>query len=406
MSTVVRGDAAPTGSAPLPDLAPVPEPAAGGKAGSAAPQPKKRLYVLDGLRLIAALMVVAYHYMGFDDWFESPWGKSSRAVFPGVHEVAGYGWLGVELFFLISGFVICMSCWGRTPKQFAVSRFVRLYPAYWFAIAVTTTVLVTRPGGTTLAASDVLTNVTMFQELLGAQDVDGVYWSLWVELRFYLLFMVVAMMGLTYRRVVTFCIAWLLLAGIAPQSGIDLLQLMIVPQYAAFFVSGIVIYLMHRVGPTPILWLLLGASWLMAQNQLTDLVASAEASTHTNLSWWWSLAVVSIFYGLVLGAALGKLNFFNWRWLTVAGAMTYPLYLLHEDIGWEIIRHTHGVLPARILVPALVAVMLLAAWLVHTYVETPLAKALKNWLLPKKPAKPAKPVPAPTTGADSKPPAG
>lgn len=385
MSTVVRGDAVPTGSAPLPDLAPAPEPAeskAGG--GAPAPQPKKRLYVLDGLRLIAALMVVAYHYMGFDDWFASPWGKSTSTVFPTTQTAASYGWLGVELFFLISGFVICMSCWGRTPKQFAVSRFIRLYPAYWFAIVATTTVLVLRPGGTDVPPTDMLTNITMFQELLGARDIDGVYWSLWVELRFYLLFMIVAMMGLTYRRVVGFCVIWLLLAGLAPRSGIDLLPLLVVPQYAAFFVGGIVIYLMHRFGPKPVLWLLLGTSWLMAQNQLPDLITVAEDSTHTTIYWSVALAIITLFYVLVLAAALGKLNFFNWRWLTVAGAMTYPLYLIHEDIGWEIIRHTHNLMPPFALISLLVCVMLLAAWLIQKYVETPLAKVLKNWLLPKK----------------------
>lgn len=364
-------------SAPAAPAAAPPE--AGRKPGAA----RKRLYVLDGLRLIAALMVVAYHYMGFDDWFESPWGKSTSAVFPQLHTAASYGWLGVELFFLISGFVICMSCWGRTPRQFAVSRFIRLYPAYWFAIAATTTVLVLRPGGTDVPPTDMLTNVTMFQELLGARDIDGVYWSLWVELRFYLLFMVVAMMGLTYRRVVAFCVIWLLLAGLALQSGTDLLPLLIVPQYAAFFVGGIVIYLMHRVGPTPVLWLLLGTSWLMAQNQLPGLIDTAEDSTHSTVYWTVSLGIVTAFYLLVLAAALGKLNFFNWRWLTVAGAMTYPLYLLHEDIGWEVIRHTSDHVPARLLVPSLVAAMLLAAWLVHKFVERPLASALKNWLTPR-----------------------
>jgi peptidoglycan/LPS O-acetylase OafA/YrhL len=353
------------------------------EAGKKPAAARKRLYVLDGLRLIAALMVVAYHYMGFDDWYASPWGKSTSAVFPKMHAAASYGWLGVELFFLISGFVICMSCWGRTPRQFAVSRFIRLYPAYWFAIAATTTVLVLRPGGTDVPPTDMLTNITMFQELLGARDIDGVYWSLWVELRFYLLFMVVAMMGLTYRRVVAFCVIWLLLAGLALQSGSDLLPLLIVPQYSAFFVGGIVIYLMHRVGPTPVLWLLLGTSWLMAQNQLPGLINTAEDSTHSTIYWTVSLAIITVFYLLVLAAALGKLNFFNWRWLTVAGAMTYPLYLIHEDIGWDIIRHTHHLLPARVLVPALVTGMLAAAWLIHKFVERPLAATLKTWLSPR-----------------------
>uniref|UniRef100_A0AAU2VA93 Integral membrane protein n=1 Tax=Streptomyces sp. NBC_00003 TaxID=2903608 RepID=A0AAU2VA93_9ACTN len=45
--------------------------------------------------------------------------------------MAGSGYI----FFLISGFVICMSCWGKPLGDFFVSRVVRLYPAYWFGSA-------------------------------------------------------------------------------------------------------------------------------------------------------------------------------------------------------------------------------------------------------------------------------
>ncbi|MFD6812242.1 acyltransferase family protein, partial [Streptomyces anthocyanicus] len=98
-----------------------------------APRPRKRgrLYVLDGLRLGAALMVVAFHYtaLGAEAWDRPAW-----TVFPEVSRFTSYGYLGVQLFFVISGFVICMSAWGRPLKAFFVSRVIRLYPAYWFAV--------------------------------------------------------------------------------------------------------------------------------------------------------------------------------------------------------------------------------------------------------------------------------
>ncbi|WP_225847954.1 acyltransferase [Streptomyces sp. HPF1205] len=369
-------------SVPAPATAPgreavtAPGPAPGGN-----PRPGRRLHVLDGLRFLAALMVVGYHYLGYDHWWRSPWGASTASVFPVAHPAAVYGWLGVELFFLISGFVICLSCWGRTPRQFAVSRFVRLYPAYWFAVAVTSAVLLLRPGGWDGSARDILTDFTMFQEPLGARDIDGVYWSLWAELRFYLLFAVVAAVGLTYRRVVGFCVAWLLAATLAPGSGSGLFNLMVVPEYAPFFVGGIVIHLIHRFGARrPELWLLLGASWLMARDSLAGLVSDADHSVGGGLSLPVALAIVTSFYALMLAAALGGLDFMNWRLLGLAGSLTYPLYLLHEDIGWEVIRHTHGRVNAWALVCVLVALMLSAAWLVHRFVERPVASRLKSWL--------------------------
>ncbi|WP_225803412.1 acyltransferase family protein, partial [Streptomyces sp. NK15101] len=76
-----------------------------------------RLHALDGLRLAAALMVVAYHYLAFGEGWPTP----VEDLFPTAFPLASYGYLGVEFFFLISGFVICMSGWDRRVKDFFVS---------------------------------------------------------------------------------------------------------------------------------------------------------------------------------------------------------------------------------------------------------------------------------------------
>ncbi|MCJ1678360.1 acyltransferase [Streptomyces sp. APSN-46.1] len=353
-------------------------------AAPAAGRPARggRLYTLDGLRLVAALIVVAFHFIAFDDWATPLWGKSTSAIFPTAHPIASYGWLGVQLFFLISGFVICMSCWGRTVKDFAISRVIRLYPAYWFAVLLTAGVMLWSHGmkQTGYTPTKILSNLTMLQEPMGAGDIDPVYWTLWTELRFYLLFAIVAALGVTYRRVVVFCGIWLLMSVLAPHSGIALIQLMAMPESAPFFVAGVVMFLMHRFGTKPELWLLLGTSWLLAQNQLPSLMKTAEGSVKHQLSWTVCLAVITLFYLLVLGVALGRLRFFNRKWLTTAGALTFPLYLLHEELGWEIIRRLHTDIAPWPLLGGILAVMLIASWLVHRFVERPSAKAMKKWL--------------------------
>ncbi|MGV9630616.1 acyltransferase family protein [Streptomyces sp. NPDC003487] len=91
-----------------------------------------RLALVDGLRLAAALFVAAFHFLGTTN--PAILGESPKEFSYLVHRAALYGWLGVEMFFLISGYVICMSAWGRSPGQFAVSRISRLFPAYWFVI--------------------------------------------------------------------------------------------------------------------------------------------------------------------------------------------------------------------------------------------------------------------------------
>ncbi|MGN5382018.1 acyltransferase family protein [Streptomyces lasalocidi] len=178
---------------------------------------RTRLAAIDGLRLAAAVMVAAYHFLGTP----TPhfWGRTElRDLAPFLHEISRYGWLGVEFFFAISGFVICMSGWGRTPAQFTVSRVARLFPAYWCALLlVVLLVLAARvghwPAATRIDARTVLGNLTMVPGPLGLDPVDGVSWTLWVEARFYLLMALLLVFGLTYRRVVAFCGAWLL-AGV------------------------------------------------------------------------------------------------------------------------------------------------------------------------------------------------
>ncbi|MGO4424485.1 acyltransferase family protein, partial [Streptomyces sp. MCAF7] len=129
----------PTAARPLPPAlpqTPAPSPE-GSRPSRGAPV---RLRALDGLRLLAALMVAAYHYGGRGGEISQAWGSSPREQFPTASTYFAYGCLGVQIFFVISGFVICMSGWGRPLRSFFASRVSRLYPAYWAAILIVTAV--------------------------------------------------------------------------------------------------------------------------------------------------------------------------------------------------------------------------------------------------------------------------
>lgn len=349
-------------------------------AESLAKARRPRLYVLDGLRLLAALAVMAYHYLAFGGGSRSgPWGDSPHAKFPVASEVASYGWLGVEFFFLISGFVICMSCWGTAPRDFLLSRVTRLYPAYWCAVLATAAIVSAWPiVDTHPKTKDVLTNLTMLQNPLGVDDLAGVYWSLWAELRFYLLFAVLVVLGLTYRRVVIFCVVWATAGLLLAYVDFPILDMLAMPKYAPFFIGGIVMYLMYRFEPTPLLFALLGCSWFLAQRQLPQLVDFAEKAVGHRLSYFTCLAVVTSAFLVILAVSLGKLSRCQWRWLTIAGALTYPLYLLHEDIGWTAIGLWHQKMPSWLLLGSLVTALLLASWLVHRCIERPIGKIAKR----------------------------
>jgi peptidoglycan/LPS O-acetylase OafA/YrhL len=354
--------------------------------GSTPARPAARIAVLDGLRLVAALMVVGFHYTVLAP---GQWGIPTEQMFPHVHRVTAYGRLGVELFFLISGFVICMSAWGRGLAAFVTSRVTRLYPAYWFAVLATAAALNLFGHGNWwwdqhVSLRDLLVNLAMLQAPIGVRMVDGVYWTLWLELHFYLLFAIVVWRGLTYRRVVMFCVLWLtasvLIPGTAPptptwpQAPLDSL---IDSNHAPFFVAGVVLYLMHRFRPTILLWGLLGVCYALALNQVALIAVQHTDSTHHALRNRPGSIIMTGMFAIMIAVALGWLNWVRGRWLTIAGALTYPVYLLHDFIGWLVIGRLHDRVPKWPLLIGLVAGMLVAAWLVHRLVERPLAGRLK-----------------------------
>ncbi|MEU1271305.1 acyltransferase [Streptomyces sp. NPDC005799] len=341
---------------------------------------RPRLYAIDGIRLAAALMVAAHHYAGtwrVNQPGNAIWDRPVSDIMPTVFHVASYGWIGVEIFFVISGFVICMSCWGRSPRQFFVSRVIRLYPAYWFAIAFTTAVLVLLPGlWDRMRARDVLLNFTMLQAGSNVGNVDGVYWTLWSELRFYLLFLLVVATGLTYRKVVVFCCVWGAAAMLTPVADFRLLTLVANPDGAWYFIAGLALYLMYRFGQDLLLWGILAMSWLMGQRELGKRIDTVE---HVS-SWRGALLIYTVFLLVMVAIALGATDRVRWKWLVTAGSLTYPLYLMHYAAGTAVISRLKDTMDARLLVASVIAGFLLLSWLVHRVVEAPVARLLKRGL--------------------------
>ncbi len=360
------------------------------RAGSAPrpPEPSRpagrrpRLVALDGLRIVAALLVVFHHYVGYGggpDRGGSAWTKPAWVVFPTAERFAAYTWTGVELFFVISGFVICMSSWGRSLGDFFKSRVVRLYPAYWFAVLLTTAVLVLWPVVRhPLDPQDVLLNLTMLQEPFKVGSVDAVYWTLWVEMRFYLLFALVVWKGVTYRRVVAFCLLWSVASVLVAADRAPFADYLLMPEYSGYFIAGMAMYLMYRFRPTLLLWGIVAVSWLFSVHNVSAYSENLSGSLGRPMSAWPAVVLMTLAYLAVLALALGRLSWVRGRWLTTAGALTYPLYLLHEHIGWTGIRLLRHHLAPWPLVGVMTAGMLLAAWLVHRFVERPLSALLSR----------------------------
>ncbi|WP_208899152.1 acyltransferase family protein [Streptomyces incarnatus] len=369
-------------AAPPSGVVPAPGPLIGRAAEvPAAPGPRRgRLLALDGLRLVAALMVCLYHYTGRGGTVSASWHGSPGHLFPGLSRAAVYGNFGVQFFFVISGFVICMSSWGRTLGDFFRSRVARLYPAYWVALLLVTGASLALPVVVhPVRLDEFLVNLTMLQQPMGATRVLGVCWTLWVEVRFYALFaLLVVLRGVTYRRVVLFCSVWALAAVLCRTSGNELLNQVVMPDYAFFFIGGLALYLIHRFGSDLLAWGIVAMSWLLAQSSATRGLWGA----HPHRDPYVVVLIVTVAFAAVAAVALGWTRRASWPWLVTAGALTYPFYLVHEHLGWFVIRVLHrGLgLPAWPTLAVTVLGMLVLAWLIHRFVERPFGPLLKRAL--------------------------
>ncbi len=308
-----------------------------------APPAGNRIAELDALRGIAALSVVLYHFT----WFIG-------TILPGMPRPAftlPWGCYGVQLFFAISGFVILMTLdRTATVRQFARSRFRRLFPPYWIAMAATFAI-VTLLGPTKLqvGAGEFLLNLPMLQLFTGVRMVDGVYWSLNVELAFYLCMLAVWRAGY-HRRIERVLAAWIalkwlwwMLPGFAPK-----LALLLVADHIPYFAIGMASY---RIWSGQRRW--------FEQMPLLAFAFATVLLIDPRDAHWLIVGLIALF--LLLAAR--KLSWLAVPPLLKLGEISYPLYLVHAAIGYAIIVRLEAagvpVMPAT--GAALAATLLLAA---------------------------------------------
>lgn len=346
------------------------------------PSPPVRLAALDALRFVAAAAVVLYHLTARTS---SAWGPDQAERLHGVGRWTAFGSLGPELFFVISGFVVLMTAWGRPTAQVVASRVARLYPAYWVGVVVTGgLLLLVWPEGKDVTPHQVLVNLTMVQSALGVEHVDGVYWTLWAELRFYLLIGLLSLVGVTRRRVLAVALVWPAVALVAEDAGMTALATMLVSDYAPLFAAGMALYLLRRPADgepayTAATWCaVIGctalAVWRVVPSRTAVLARTAGVEASPVLL---GVAVV-LCVAAVAVVTLTPVARVGSPRLVALGALTYPLYVVHEYVGLYVIRSVQPWVPAAAAVAAAVAVVVALAWLVHRWVEIPCGPALRR----------------------------
>ncbi|MFC5684425.1 acyltransferase family protein [Flavobacterium sp. MAHUQ-51] len=339
---------------------------------------RTRLLELDALRGIAALVVVFFHYT---------MGRSQAEL--------GYnlGCIGVDMFFIISGFVIFMSIEQTNNwKVFLWHRFIRLYPVYWFCVSLTTiAIFFTNYFVFKENTNDVLSlsfllryvaNLTMFQYYMGISNIDGPYWTLNIELFFYILiaFILVKRKVKLIEKIgsvlVLFCSLYCFKSIYNNDFFRFILKLFPIIRFFSLFFAGILIYKM-KYDKITVFRLLLYLLTLVVQCLLFE---NCYPNNHYFGINEYIIVLIAV-YGLFLLFLYDKLSFIVNSITLKIGKISYSLYLIHQFIG------------ISILIPGFMkflnlhfwyasffslSITLLLSYFITIYIEQPLVKKYRN----------------------------
>jgi peptidoglycan/LPS O-acetylase OafA/YrhL len=349
-----------------------------------------RLRTIDGLRGLAALAVVLFHVsLKMKDELQN--------VFPEFVNIAmSYGYLGVPVFFVISGFVIALSVNDRKVTlgyagNFALRRSIRLDITYWASMGFILVLMSLNnhflSGNTPYPSpGDVLLHMFYLQDLFAVDPVISVvYWTLCLEVQLYLFFLLSVWVSqwlsgrltIGYHAIHLTVILMLGLYSLAIEQQIISLSVpgLFLP-YWHYFLIGVLISNLVRgktaAGALLCLWLATEIGFLWAGELRSYPVAGVVVGLFLFSLWRWSSLD----------------NFLSGRVFQYLGSISYTLYLVHPDIGWKVIaagqKFFSGKMSAMETLAvffAAIALAILTAHVFHILFEKPslrLARQLKD----------------------------
>ncbi len=313
--------------------------------------------LLDLLRFLAAVSVMTLHYFA----------SSFKNTESGYGLWIGHGYLGVELFFLISGFVIYNSIKDNW-RDYAWSRFVRLYPLFWILCTITyaLSIIYNQLGyiDAPLPFYKYLLNLFIINNGQTANMIDGSYWTLTIEIFFYLYIGLFAY-TIGKKNLIYFFGAWLLYTFLAFYFGFHelLISKLLLVRYSSYFTFGACFalllantnsyknYFMRYFLPATFM---LFSVYLIHFNSV-KLNEYAITHTVTNqfnifnplalhiMDYIFILFIIAVLCSILINKIAKNINLKPiLKVLKVVGLATYPLYLLHQRVASILISPYSG----------------------------------------------------------------
>lgn len=322
-----------------------------------------RYLELDAFRGIAILLVMISHYTwAYDFHFNTLDQHSFHFPFAGE--------LGVKFFFIISGFVIFLSLKNLSNvKDFLINRFSRLYPTYWICLLITLLFILIFPvPSINYTFYEILANFSMVQGYLKIKHIDQVYWSLGIELVFYGLMALIFKLKLI-KHINAISFLWLLLVLLSlinKSFFFKILTSALILRYAPLFIMGIMFYKLKNNSRDFFIHFIILFSYLLTVYRMYDEGIVNPQYPLLNISFVFFTIVVILFYYF----SYFSISFFQSGFLNFIGKISYPLYLLHNVIGYSIIFRIKKLYDVEIVYVVCTSVVtIFMAFLISTHIE-------------------------------------
>jgi len=365
-----------------------------------------RVKILDGLRLVAILMVMLFHYYSrfYGDLY---------VYEMDTHRIFGFGYLGVELFFIISGFVITLTLKNcNSFSEFIKKRFIRLIPGMLTCSVITFLIFyLVKPEFfqfssefKNLLISNSFISPNLINNSFGTNFsyIDGAYWSLWVELSFYFIISILYFINKqTFVKnftilAVTGVLLYHSVNAITPDSWIGSLAGTNLLAELKNFV-GIFLFLKYA------LWFLAGIYLLEIYSNQADKKSLLMLTLVLILQTVLMQNKIEILFCIIVYPTLllfiykpQYLSFLSTKFISKLGVASYSIYLIHQNAGVLLINKLSGVLQGYNILAGLLAIVLFCSFglVSYKYIESKLGKYLLHKYIKKNKSSTAKPLAA------------
>ena len=332
-----------------------------------------RLQLLDYGRFFAAFWVILFHYT-YNGILN---GKiTSVTETDAITAITKYGYLGVEFFFMISGYVIFFSSRNRASHQFLSSRATRLFPAYWISVIITTVFTLTISNNLPeITYKQVLINLTMLSSLFNTSFVDGVYWTLTYELIFYTSVFLALLLGLSkYLKLIFQTWPFFMLFAIYCQK--DWLPL--AGGYYSFFAAGAA-FAIIKEDKSKLSYISLAITLLLCLNFSVNQAIQINSTKGSDYSLWIIGIIIIIFFLYFLIQNTQRVASIKLPKASLLGSLTYPIYLIHAHVGYILINHFANDENKVFIYPLIILLVGFIAYLIHSLVEKKMANFWKRF---------------------------